>query len=92
MGHCCQILEFSTRKKERTIEKECCEWQRRHCDPEECGGDGPGMRVRFTDKIFDSREKAYEYLERTFGDYDQTAVRFKDGRKMTWAVACEVHC
>lgn len=92
MGHACAILEFTSRKSEKTIEKECMQWQRYNSDPYECGPDGPRFKVRFTNRLFADRKSAYDYLNGTFGNYDQTAVKFKDGRKVLWAVACEVHC
>lgn len=92
MGHLCSILEFSSRKSEKTIEKECMRWQYFNADPQERGPKGPCFKVRFTGKVFSNREDAYRYLNDTFGNYDQTAVRFKDGNKTLWAVACEVHC
>lgn len=92
MGHACSILEFSSRKSEKTIEKECMQWQLYNADLYECGPKGPRFKVKFTSKLFSNRDEAYKYLDSTFGHYDQTAVRFKDGRKTLWAVACEVHC
>ena len=92
MGHCCEILVFPATMSKQDIEKECFTWQAYNCDPYECGRDGPMDRVNFTYRSFDSRDKAFTYLDDTFGNYDQTAVRFKEDGKEFWAVACEVHC
>ena len=67
-------------------------WQLYNADLYECGPKGPRFKVKFTSKMFKNRDEAYVYLNSTFGHYDQTAVRFKEGRKTLWAVACEVHC
>ena len=91
MGHICSILVFSEKLQKKTIESRCFAWQRDNCDRQECGARGPRLCVRFTNLLFDTYDEAEKYLFGTFGDYDQTAVQYKDGKKRMWAVACEVH-
>ena len=92
MGHCCEILEFKTELMKSTIQNRCNRWQLYNADLYECGSKGPRFPIKWTGKIFENREEAYKYLETTFGDYDQTAVQFKEGKNYKWAIACEVHC
>ena len=78
MGHTCAILTFEHNDKKQ-IQAECDEWGNYNCDLQERGGNlyGLGSPVRFTDKCFDNLEDAENYLEKTFGDYRQIAVRYK---------------
>lgn len=92
MGHACEIIDFDSEMSEKKIEEQCMLWQLYNADLYECGPEGPRDKVKFTDLMFNSREEAHTYLDRTFGNYAQTAVRYKDGKKTKWAVACEVHC
>ena len=92
MGHACSILVFPATMSKDEIQDECFEWQRCNADPYECGPEGPRDRVYWSYKTFSDRKSAEEYLDGTFGDYDQTAVRFTENGKEFWAVACEVHC
>lgn len=92
MGHACSILVFPATMPKDEIQNECFEWQRCNADPYECGPEGPRDSVYWTYKTFPDRKSAEEYLDDTFGDYDQTAVRFTENGKEFWAVACEVHC
>lgn len=81
MGHACQILKFKSSMSKRAISDECDAWANANCDPYEHGGhyDCGGLRggVRFTSKVFDTEREAMDYLESTFGNYDQIAVQFK---------------
>ena len=76
--HACDILTFDTDDKNK-IQEECDTWGDYNCDPYERGGrhGGLGSNVRFTDRIFDTYEEAVDYLDKTFGDYKQTAVRYR---------------
>ena len=92
MGHVCSILVFSEKLQKKTIESRCFAWQRDSCDKQECSRrKGPCMPVKFTGYFFDNYDEAEQFLFKTFGNYDQTAVRYRDGKKTMWAVACEVH-
>lgn len=78
MGHCCDILTFPASMSTRKISKECGVWATNNCDLEETGGYGYDyLDVKFTDKVFNSYDEASEYLEGTFGDYRQIAVKYK---------------
>ena len=79
MGHACQILTFKETTNKKTIAAECTEWGDRNVDPWEHGGncDCGGISPYYTNRIFDTYEEAAEYLEGTFGNYRQTAVKFK---------------
>lgn len=80
MGHACEILTF--REKDYTkkqIQAECDDWGSYNADAYERGyfNGGLGCNVRFTDKVFNSEAEAEEYLEGTFGNYSEMAVRYK---------------
>lgn len=98
MGHACEILEFDAKMSREEIQKACDRWGDLNCDPYERGyPDNPHLgglcrNVKFTSKVFADFDSASEYLERTFGNYDQTAVQFKRDGALFWAVTCEVHC
>ena len=92
MGHACSILSFPASMTKDEIQEECYEWQRCNADPYECGPDGPRERIDWTSISFPDRESAERYLDGTFGNYDQTAVKFTEDGKVFWAIACEVHC
>ena len=79
MGHACQIKTFDATMSKGAIQAECDEWGNYNADLEErCGClDGLGFPIRFTDKVFDSEKDAFEYLNGTFGNYSQTAVRYR---------------
>ena len=78
MGHCCQILTFPASMPTKKISKECGVWATYNCDLQERGGYGYDyLDVRFTEKVFNSYDEAREYLDGTFGDYRQIAVKYK---------------
>lgn len=83
MGHCCQILTFSEKVSKKEISERCGRWATCNCDLEERGGFGyDTLDVHFTEKIFDCYEDAEQYLESTFGDYREIAVRYKKYPKL----------
>ena len=83
MGHACTILTFPEKISKYEITKRCGRWATCNCDLEERGGFGYDyLDIRFTDKVFDSYDEASEYLEGTFGNYREIAVRYKQYPKM----------
>lgn len=79
MGHACSILTFEKGETKEKIQAECDEWGSWNCDPGERGGcwGGLGGPVRFTSQVYETYEEAEKYLDTTFGNYRQTAVRYK---------------
>ena len=77
MGHCCQILTFSDRESKTNISRQCGTWADRNCDHEENPSGYEYLDVRFTDLMFESFDDASSYLEGTFGNYRQIAVRYR---------------
>lgn len=80
MGHTCQVLTFDAAKyTKQQIQDRCDEWGNYNADLEERGGClcGLGSPIQFTNLVFDSRDEADAYLDKTFGRYNQTAVRYK---------------
>lgn len=78
MGHACQILTFPVTMSTRKISAECGEWATYNCDLQErCGRGFDYLDVRFTDKVFNSYDEAEEYLNSTFGNYREIAVKYK---------------
>ena len=83
MGHECSILKFPTSMSREEIQARCDKWGDANSDWEErgyrCGG--LGFQVRFQSDIFETEEEAENYLNKTFGNYRQTAVMFKRSKK-----------
>ena len=78
MGHACEILTFPVSMPTKKISAECGEWATYNCDLQERGGRGYDyLDVRFTDRVFNSFDDAKEYLDGTFGNYRQIAVKYK---------------
>ncbi len=79
MGHACEILTFDGKESKAVIQAKCDEWGDYNCDLRERGGFGGGLghRISFTEKIFDNYRDAEKYLNGTFGNYAQTAVRYR---------------
>lgn len=94
MGHACSILRFPSDTPKSDIQKECDRWANYNCDPYESGLDsGLPYNIKYTLLVFDTQEKADEYLNDSFGDYKETAVKYFDKEgKLWWGIACEVHC
>ena len=91
--HVCRVIHFKPDVSKEVIQKFCYDWQQAHADPGECGYDGPMDEITWTTRFFSTKAEADEYLEDTFGYYEQTAVQYKDDNgQVCWAVACEVHC
>ena len=78
MGHICAILTFPADTPKQKIQDRCDRWGSANADQEVRGytGGGLGFPIRFTERLFENREKAEEYLEGTYGDYRQIAVRY----------------
>ena len=86
--HQLEYIEFSTRKSEKTIIKECA----RNADKE---GDYKGQirSIRFTDRIIKGYENALKWLESNDrGWYDNLAVKYIEDGKKRWLVKIEFHC
>lgn len=61
-------------------------------DPEESCGYHGNMTIH-KDVICKNREDAEAFIERhDTGWYSDHAVRFKEGRKLTWLIKYEYHC
>lgn len=81
-------LDFSTRKSEQTITKEC----RKIADSE---GDYKGQikYIRFYDRMMKNYEQAQGFIDlNDSGWYDNLAVKYMNGRKKQWLVKIEFHC
>lgn len=78
MGHAVEYLSFDAKEDRKKIQKECDEWGSYHCDPYERGGcrGGLGGNISFTDRVYNSYDEAVDYLEKTIGNYRQTAVKY----------------
>jgi len=78
MGHACEILTFPVSMSREKISKECGRWATCNCDLEERGGCGyDSLDVKFTYETFDTYDEAEKYLEGTFGNYREIAVKYK---------------
>ena len=88
--HQIMYLDFSTRKSEKTITRECA----RIADIE---GDYTGQiqycGIRFNDVTLKDDDTARKWIDsRDNGWYDNIAVKYMDGRKKKWLVKIEFHC
>lgn len=76
--HACQILTFDSKDSKEKITKICDDWANANCDHLEVGTGYHGLDpITWTNRIFDDEKSAMEYLDKTFGRYDETAVRFR---------------
>ena len=87
MGHSINIVTCpnnSLKKAIRTIEKTAY-------DPmESCGYHG---NMTIHDVICKNRKEAEQFIkDHDTGWYSDHAVRFKDGRRLTWLIKYEYHC
>lgn len=78
MGHACCVLTFEPSDTKEKIRSECDDWANANVDHGEVGWGYCGLdRIKWTDLVFDNEKLAREYLNNTFGRYDETAVRFR---------------
>lgn len=79
MGHARTILTFEPNDSQQKIQQKCDAWGNANADIEERGYTmgGLGSPINFTRQIFENQEQAEKYLDSTFGNYRQIAVRFK---------------
>lgn len=80
MGHTCAVLTFDEKKyTKKQIQNQCDDWGNANADLQERNYSlrGLGYPIKFTEIIFDSYDEACNYLQGTFGNYKQTAVRYK---------------
>lgn len=91
MGHAIQMLTFPAEMSRDKIKAECNEWGSCNCDPYERGGFHGGLpsEVKFTDRLFDNYDAAYEYLEGTTGSYREIAVKYLEYPPMKPSKAAE---
>lgn len=75
MGHITSILTFPADAPKSKISYECDEWARANGSYEE-GCRSLPYPIRFTNRTFSSYEEAEEYLEKTFGNYSEIAVKY----------------
>lgn len=86
--HRLEYLEFSTRKSEKTIIKECARLADREGDYK-----GQIRSIRFTDKILKGYENARAWIENNdAGWYDNLAIKYIENGKKHWLVKIEFHC
>ena len=76
MSHALSILTFPASMDKSKIAASCDEWGRANGDPYEgcCGLPCP---VQFTNKTFEDYDEAEKYLDSTFGNYSEIAVKFE---------------
>jgi uncharacterized CHY-type Zn-finger protein len=78
MSHAIEFMEFSEKTTKEEIGGECYDWYFNNCDLEETGGTNPFDGVSFTNRIFECREDAEDYLERYCGNGECIAVKYKE--------------
>lgn len=86
--HAIEFRDYSCRKSEPAITKECAKIADRF-------GDYTGQisRIRFNDSVKKTRKEAEQWIGlNDSGWYDNLAVKYKDGRKTMWLVKIEYHC
>ena len=61
-------------------------------DPQETSGYHGNIKF-YREPVYKTREEAEEAIRKMDkGWYDDYAVRFREGRRITWLVKCEWHC
>ena len=88
MGHCINHVTCANKDIKAALKRYLsCAY-----DPEESSGYHGNMTVH-KDIICKNREEAERMIERLdTGWYSDHAVRYKDGRKLTWLIKYEYHC
>lgn len=76
MGHCCSILTFDGATSKAEMQAELNDWIYNNYDRLE--GPCPSFAINWSreGKIFDGYKAAEDYLDGTFGNYDQYAVKY----------------
>ena len=86
--HAIQYLEFTSRKGEKTILKECARIANQEGDYK-----NQITRIRLKDRVLKNRKEAEEWIKlNDSGWYDNLGIKFKDGGRITWLVKIEYHC
>ena len=89
MGHAVRYLDYHCSKSEKAILKEINQFA---YDPQESSGYHGGM-VFHKEPVYKNRDEAKKAIEKLDkGQYDDHAVRYRDGRKIYWLVKVEWHC
>lgn len=88
MGHAIRMIECAN----KDINKAMRRIKATAFDPHETSHYHGNMTIH-KDTICKNREEAERFIERhDTGWYSDHAVRFKEGRKLTWLIKYEYHC
>ena len=76
MGHCCEILTFDGATSKAEMQAEVNEWFYNNYDRLE--GPCPSFAINWSrgNMVFDGEKAVKDYLNKTFGNYDQYAVQY----------------
>lgn len=77
------MLSFPITKDRKKIQSECDEWGSANRDWLEGGSGGLPYAIKFTDKMFEDYDDAYDYLEKNTGNYKELAVKYKQYPRVT---------
>ena len=89
MSHQIRYLTYHCSTSEKAILKDL---NRFAYDPEETSGYHGNIKF-YREPVYKTREEAEEAIRKMDkGWYDDYAVRFREGRRITWLVKCEWHC
>ena len=87
MGHCINHITCANSDLKKTLKR----YLRTAYDPEESSGYHGNMTVH--KDICKNREEAEQFIKNhDTGWYSDHAVRFRDGRRLTWLIKYEYHC
>ena len=88
MGHAIRMVECANNDLNKTLKR----YLSTAYDPEESSGYHGNMTIH-KDTICKNRAEAERFIERhDNGWYSDHAVRYRDGRKLTWLIKYEYHC
>lgn len=89
MSHAIRYLEYPCATSEKAILKDLNSFA---YDPQESSGYHGNIKF-YREPVYKNREEAEEAIRKMDnGWYDDYAVRFHQGRKISWLVKCEWHC
>ena len=76
MGHCCEILTFDGATSKAEMQAEVNDWFYNNYDRLE--GPCPSFAINWSrgNMVFDGEKAVKDYLNKTFGNYDQYAVQY----------------
>ena len=88
--HAIEYLEFSSRKTDKGILKDCSVIANRNGDYK---GQIESNGITLKDKVLKNRKEAEDWIKlNDVGWYHNLGIKFRDGTRIKWLVKIEYHC